>query len=199
MKKVLPSSLLGEELPSRTQPIFIPLKFPRTHGSLREELRFISVPAETTCPCGLRMQIWENRYSRKQQQRAGVVLHSHPPRDTVPPQARMAGALHRYRPLQKGQTAGCDAKACLVTSIPESCWWHGHLHTLDPVPRPQATSPADMPHLLFVVQNSYVTDQEHPTCLSTAQGGGGGRGWQKTMAVLPSSGECGCGCVGAQQ
>lgn len=32
-----------------------------------------------------------------------------------------------------------------------------------------------MPHLLSAVQNSYVTDQKHPTCLPTAQGGGGGR------------------------
>ena len=110
-----------------------------------------------------------------------MVLHSHPPKDTVPPQARMAGALHRYRPLQKGQTAGCDAKACLVTSIPESCWWHGHLHTLDPVPRPQATSPADMPHL-SVVQNSYVTDQNNPpACLqlkAVGVAGGGRRPWR---------------------
>lgn len=46
LKKVLPSSPLGEQLPSpRTQPTLIPLKFPRAHGSLREELRFISVPA----------------------------------------------------------------------------------------------------------------------------------------------------------
>lgn len=46
LKKVLPSSPLGEQLPSSgTQPSLILLKDPRTQGSLREELRFISVPA----------------------------------------------------------------------------------------------------------------------------------------------------------
>lgn len=121
------------------------------------------------------MQIWEDRYSRKQQKKAGEwSCTATLPRDTAPPQARTAGAH-----LQNGQAAGCDAKACLVTWIPESCCWHGHLHTLDPVPKPQGlTSPADVPHLLLTVQNSYVTDQEHPTCLPRAQGGvvaGGGK------------------------
>lgn len=89
----------------------------------------------------------------------------------------MADTFHRYGHLQEGQTAGCSAEAWLLTWIPESCRATSLRWTLAPCPK--APPPADLPCLLFTVQNSYVTGQEHSTCLPSAQssGGRGGRWW----------------------
>ena len=87
----------------------------------------------------------------------------------------MADTFHRYGHLQEGQTAGCSTEAWLLTWIPESCRATSLRWTLAPCPK--APPPADLSCLLFTVQNSYVTGQEHSTCLPSAQSSGGS-GWQ---------------------
>lgn len=115
------------------------------------------------------MQTWEAGTGKQQEGGEGAVLHS-PPRPKHRPTSGQRWYSHRQGHLHTGQTAGCGTKACLASWIPESCWRHGHLHSLDPAPVPQAPSPADMP--ICSLSTVSLTRNTPPACLGVAKGHG---------------------------
>lgn len=101
----------------------------------------------------------------------------------------MTDAIHRDGHLQEGQTAGCSTEAWLVTWIPESCRATSVLRTLALCHK----ALADLPCLLFTVQNSYVTGRNiPPACLVLRAVGvrvtGGDKGLRQSCPSLGNVG-----------